>query len=116
MELSAFAHMTRKNVKVIQPGLVYVIEWDAGGDMGDSSAQSETSVGDRDRRRRGRDKRRESMSGDAEPITPAETVYVACVYALNSPDYLLTRTQLPRLGTLLINPEFEGPTRWVPER
>lgn len=31
MELSAFAHMTRRNVKVIQPGLVYVIEWNAGG-------------------------------------------------------------------------------------
>lgn len=31
MELSAFAHMMRRNVKVIQPGLVYVIEWNAGG-------------------------------------------------------------------------------------
>ncbi|KAF9450993.1 hypothetical protein P691DRAFT_809016 [Macrolepiota fuliginosa MF-IS2] len=29
MELSAFAHMARKNVKVVQPGLVYVIEWQA---------------------------------------------------------------------------------------
>ena len=32
MELSAFAHMTRRNIKVVQPGLVYVIEWRAGGD------------------------------------------------------------------------------------
>ncbi|KAI0684563.1 hypothetical protein BC835DRAFT_1536195 [Cytidiella melzeri] len=32
LELSAFAHMTKRNVKVIQPGLVYVIEWDAGGE------------------------------------------------------------------------------------
>jgi len=31
MELSAFAHMTKRNVKVIQPGLVYVIEWSAAG-------------------------------------------------------------------------------------
>ena len=31
MELSAFAHMTKRNVKVIQPGLVYVIEWNAAG-------------------------------------------------------------------------------------
>ncbi|KAJ7278929.1 hypothetical protein C8J57DRAFT_150486 [Mycena rebaudengoi] len=31
MELSAFAHLTRRNVKVIQPGLVYVIEWASGG-------------------------------------------------------------------------------------
>ncbi|KAF5376151.1 hypothetical protein D9615_007651 [Tricholomella constricta] len=29
MELSAFSHFTRRNVKVIQPGLVYVIEWAA---------------------------------------------------------------------------------------
>lgn len=32
MELSAFAHLTRRNVKVIQPGLVYVIDWSAGWD------------------------------------------------------------------------------------
>ncbi|KAI0338615.1 cysteine proteinase [Trametopsis cervina] len=32
LELSAFAHMTRRNIKVIQPGLVYVIEWNAGDD------------------------------------------------------------------------------------
>jgi len=30
LELSAFAHLKRRNVKVIQPGLVYVIEWDCG--------------------------------------------------------------------------------------
>lgn len=30
MELSAFAHMMRRNIKVVQPGLVYVIEWRAG--------------------------------------------------------------------------------------
>ena len=35
MELSAFAHMSHRNVKVIQPGLVYVIEWDGGGDPND---------------------------------------------------------------------------------
>ncbi|TFK27237.1 hypothetical protein FA15DRAFT_666530 [Coprinopsis marcescibilis] len=32
LELSAFAHTVRRNVKVVQPGLVYVIEWDAGLD------------------------------------------------------------------------------------
>lgn len=32
LELSAFAHMTKRNVKVVQPGLVYVIEWDAWGE------------------------------------------------------------------------------------
>lgn len=30
LELSAFAHLKHRNVKVIQPGLVYVIEWDGG--------------------------------------------------------------------------------------
>jgi len=30
MELSAFADVTRRDVKVIQPGLVYVIEWNSG--------------------------------------------------------------------------------------
>lgn len=30
MELSAFAHLTKRNIKVIQPGLIYVIEWQAG--------------------------------------------------------------------------------------
>lgn len=42
MELSAFAHMTRRNIKVIQPGLVYVIEWYAGGepDTAPNSPQS----------------------------------------------------------------------------
>ncbi|KAG6914306.1 hypothetical protein DXG01_001193 [Tephrocybe rancida] len=29
MELSAFAHMEKRDVKVVQPGLVYVIEWRA---------------------------------------------------------------------------------------
>ncbi|KAI0314059.1 hypothetical protein OF83DRAFT_1165358 [Amylostereum chailletii] len=32
LELSAFAHMARRDVKVIQPGLVYVIEWASGWD------------------------------------------------------------------------------------
>ncbi|KAI0043265.1 cysteine proteinase [Auriscalpium vulgare] len=45
LELSAFAHMVRRNVKVIQPGLVYVIEWASGADVtadqeDDSSASS----------------------------------------------------------------------------
>ena len=30
MELSAFAHLRKRNIKLIQPGLVYVIEWQAG--------------------------------------------------------------------------------------
>ena len=30
MELSAFAHLSKRNIKLIQPGPVYVIEWQAG--------------------------------------------------------------------------------------
>lgn len=41
MELSAFAHMTRRNIKVVQPGLVYVIEWRAGG--GSAATEASTS-------------------------------------------------------------------------
>ena len=41
MELSAFADMTRRDVKVIQPGLVYVIEWNSG--WGEASS-SETKM------------------------------------------------------------------------
>ncbi|EKM52843.1 uncharacterized protein PHACADRAFT_261495, partial [Phanerochaete carnosa HHB-10118-sp] len=43
LELSAFAHMTKRNVKVIQPGLVYVIEWNAGGDITSERSPSPTS-------------------------------------------------------------------------
>lgn len=43
MELSAFAHMTRRNIKVIQPGLVYVIEWRAGGEPSASSSSQPSS-------------------------------------------------------------------------
>ncbi|KAI0270389.1 hypothetical protein BC834DRAFT_510962 [Gloeopeniophorella convolvens] len=46
LELSAFAHMKRCNVKVIQPGLVYLIEWAAGWDpatMKETPASSSSS-------------------------------------------------------------------------
>ncbi|KAF8885637.1 hypothetical protein BD779DRAFT_1532876 [Infundibulicybe gibba] len=44
LELSAFAHLMRRNVKVIQPGLVYVIEWAAGGDpAADATPSASTS-------------------------------------------------------------------------
>jgi len=33
LELTAFAHFKKRDVKVIQPGLVYVIEWAAGADL-----------------------------------------------------------------------------------
>ena len=40
MELSAFAHLSKRNIKVIQPGLVYVIEWQAGESPQTASSSS----------------------------------------------------------------------------
>jgi OTU domain-containing protein 3 len=42
LELSAFAHMKKCNVKVIQPGLVYLIEWAAGWDAVAAAVGKET--------------------------------------------------------------------------
>ena len=42
MELSAFADMTRRDVKVVQPGLVYVIEWNSGWGEASSSETKTT--------------------------------------------------------------------------
>lgn len=96
LELSAFAHMTKRNVKVIQPGLVYVIEWDAGGDLGDSSAQGDDdpNLDDREKRRLRRERRRSEQAAvdDAEPSMTTGTVYVAYV----SPPVL--RTPLVNCG------------------
>ena len=40
MELSAFAHLSKRNIKVIQPGLVYVIEWQAGESSSTAASSS----------------------------------------------------------------------------
>ncbi|EJF55904.1 cysteine proteinase [Dichomitus squalens] len=83
LELSAFAHMTKRNVKVIQPGLVYVIEWNAGGDFGDSSVQGDDDLNldDREKRRQRRERRRSELeqaaTDDGDPSTAMGTVYVA---------------------------------------
>lgn len=101
LELSAFAHMTRRNVKVIQPGLVYVIEWDAGGDpaldlasnspLQSSSAlppvDNDTTSSDREKRRSKRDVKRghEKPSPDlpTEQPEPSEyPIYVAYVFSV----------------------------------
>ncbi|KAI9061853.1 cysteine proteinase [Trametes sanguinea] len=88
LELSAFAHMTKHNVKVIQPGLVYVIEWDAGGEdepaREDAAAPADDSAADSRQKRR---QRRERLRAASEKHTAADdeaeassshgTVYVA---------------------------------------
>ena len=88
MELSAFAHLARRNIKVIQPGLVYVIEWNAGGDLddpqNDSSHMDDNPVDARERRKQRRERIKEKKhatpthidnEGDA-PLTHP-TIYVA---------------------------------------
>ncbi|KAH9856199.1 hypothetical protein C2E23DRAFT_507100 [Lenzites betulinus] len=82
LELSAFAHMTKRNVKVIQPGLVYVIQWDAGGDPAEepSSPVHDTPADGQRRSRRGRTRSTSDQypsPEDTELITSQGTVYVA---------------------------------------
>ncbi|KAI0826496.1 hypothetical protein BC628DRAFT_236010 [Trametes gibbosa] len=84
LELSAFAHMTKHNVKVIQPGLVYVIQWDAGGDsVEEPSPVYDTSAADSREQRRSRRGRNRTASDqyssldDPELMTLQGTVYVA---------------------------------------
>lgn len=100
VELSAFAHMTRRNVKVIQPGLVYVIEWHAGMSPEDMPpAPSLTSLGlpevdpsaalvnERDRRKAKRESKRldkvgvppatSDLNEESSTTLPTGPVYVA---------------------------------------
>ncbi|KAI6002467.1 hypothetical protein F5J12DRAFT_841232 [Pisolithus orientalis] len=83
LELSAFAHFARRNVKVIQPGLVYVIEWNAGGvDEADTSARGlvgadEASDAREKRRLRRQQKRGETCVEAVQEESPEDTLYVA---------------------------------------
>ncbi|KAG1857704.1 hypothetical protein DFJ58DRAFT_878115 [Suillus subalutaceus] len=71
LELSAFAHFARRNVKVIQPGLVYVIEWKAGAENDDQSSSQDN---ERDARRKRRQQQRDEMNESQES---EGTIYVA---------------------------------------
>ncbi|KZT34953.1 cysteine proteinase [Sistotremastrum suecicum HHB10207 ss-3] len=66
LELSAFAHLKRRNVKVIQPGLVYVIEWAGGSDPEELRRE--------EKRRKGKGKEVDNESDDEDEDT---AVYVA---------------------------------------
>jgi OTU domain-containing protein 3 len=87
--------MTKRNVKVVQPGLVYVIEWDAGGDLSPErsaspdptpaspASQAAGSTDEKPLTRRER-KRLERANAVVQPPLPAPTegatqptVYVA---------------------------------------
>ena len=98
LELSAFAHLKRRNVKVIQPGLVYVIEWMGGGEPsspkvshspGPPVAVEDPSLSERERRKLRREKRKEqreksskamiSSDDESDDESDFDTVYVAYV-------------------------------------
>lgn len=86
LELSAFAHLKRKNVKVIQPGIVYVIEWSAGNPIPESFSSASDNddqallspTQEREMRRARREKLRDSKLG--AKASPTDTVYVAYVF------------------------------------
>jgi len=87
LELSAFAHCRRRDLKVIQPGLVYVIEWNTGVND-DAVAGPSSQAGDaedRERRRLRRTSQKHaaskpaSASADEPPEEATGTIYVACV-------------------------------------
>lgn len=82
--------MTRRDVKVIQPGLVYVIEWAAGADP---PVFDEGAPDERERRRARRERRRsdreravgaDGADEDDDEDEPGNYIYVACV-PLHSP-------------------------------
>ncbi|KIJ64353.1 hypothetical protein HYDPIDRAFT_175683 [Hydnomerulius pinastri MD-312] len=116
LELSAFAHFSRRNVKVIQPGLVYVIEWNAGGDViADQSAS--TSHGDEQlsdaREKRRLRKQQQQREESLQEVAAGETVYVAyhdwehfsSIRNLRGP-----HTGLPNVCELAVGPEPTGPS------
>lgn len=93
LELSAFAHLTRRNVKVIQPGLVYVIEWAGGGNSSPTSPTApslvipdhsdDQSLDGRERRRLRRERRAEKKEAKEKEVIDVDadedrgTIYVA---------------------------------------
>jgi len=82
LELSAFSHLKCRNVKVIQPGLVYIIEWGGDADPAPSVAEElidETGLNERDKRRlrRNRKKQEKVQVKALEVAEQGGTVYVA---------------------------------------
>ena len=74
MELSAFEHLSKRNIKVIQFSLVYVIKWQAGesfsASTSNSTSQSQPSQDEDplpERRRSKRTRRRPPSSSSKQP-------------------------------------------------
>ncbi|KAL4070160.1 hypothetical protein V8B97DRAFT_1871712 [Scleroderma yunnanense] len=85
LELSAFAHYARRHVKVIQPGLVYIIEWNTGADEIETSPSTrgcpdqmdDIEMDPREKRRLRRQQKREMFDEPMPEESPEDTVYVA---------------------------------------
>ncbi|KAF9238472.1 hypothetical protein BU15DRAFT_88328 [Melanogaster broomeanus] len=81
LELSAFAHFARRNVKVIQPGLVYVIECNAAGEIITDQSTSTAAHGDEPlmdaRERRRLRKQQQQCEEVLQQEVTGKTVYVA---------------------------------------
>lgn len=108
LELSAFAHLKRRNVKVIQPGLVYIIEWNCSWvvdspPLVEEEPIDETKMNERDKRRLRRDRIRQEKEKE-EKVTESAgqggTVYVACVEPLIPAFVLLILVSVTMTGNI----------------
>ena len=101
---------------MIQPGLVYVIEWNAGGDIHNSPPASpiikdDPMLDEREKRRMRRDKRRAEKEKailqsfeDGDDKDDSETIYVAFVIFFPSSFHrLLLLTVFGVVGTMIGN-------------
>ena len=78
MELSAFAHLTRRNIKVIQPGLVYVIQWNPSSKSPNADESMDLDEAHNDRRSmRRRQKKSQREFSDSDEEDGGATIYVA---------------------------------------
>lgn len=93
MELSAFAHMARRNVKVVQPGLVYVIEWQAfavsqSPTSPQAPAPTPTAGGHAGSASSPRFPDKELDPDDIDPEEAYSTIYVAYVLSFPHPSHI----------------------------
>ena len=100
LELTAFAHLKKRDVKVIQPGLVYVIEWKSGADLSPTTETPPSeqipvvppsTLNEREVRKTRREKRKEIKEraklvaqsthedDDEDEDSSLGAIYVACV-------------------------------------
>jgi len=140
LELTAFAHFKKRDVKVIQPGLVYVIEWAAGADLSPTTSDmpkpgspepesdSDRALNSREARKVRREKKKElknhaanikqqavDAGEEAEDVSsPSGAVYVAYVSYLHLYTAFQSLThvfpQIPRLGAFLFRSESDWAT------